>query len=189
MTNEQTYRETFIHWFRDLLWVSVGQYFIFGALCPSKSGLMNKHIVVWFGLVGFSFNASLEPQPRARRRARLAEDAPARNAFWTGPSFLGVLYPSKSGLINKKQNIPYRVLQGYSLKETRWGALVGWWLHHSRRRGDCSHVLTVCIQATSLKSVQGVLWRVAMSLRARCFFFPTHETREDQRNQMSPPYF
>jgi len=46
---------------------------------------MNKHIVkhivpvlVWFGLVGFSFNASLEPQPRARRRARLAEDAPAR---------------------------------------------------------------------------------------------------------------
>jgi hypothetical protein len=28
-----------------LLWVSVGQYFIFGALCPSKSGLMNKHIV------------------------------------------------------------------------------------------------------------------------------------------------
>jgi len=25
--------------------VSVGQYFIFGALCPSKSGLMNKHIV------------------------------------------------------------------------------------------------------------------------------------------------
>ena len=40
--------------------------------------------LVWFGLVGFSFNASLEPQPRARRRARLAEDAPARNAFWTG---------------------------------------------------------------------------------------------------------
>ena len=31
--------------FRDLLWVSVGQYFIFGALYPSKSGLMNKHIV------------------------------------------------------------------------------------------------------------------------------------------------
>ena len=28
-----------------ILWVSVGQYFIFGALCPSKSGLMNKHIV------------------------------------------------------------------------------------------------------------------------------------------------
>ena len=37
--------------------------------------------LVWFGLVGFSFNASLEPQPRARRRARLAEDAPARHAF------------------------------------------------------------------------------------------------------------
>ena len=29
----------------DISWVSVGQYFIFGALCPSKSGLMNKHIV------------------------------------------------------------------------------------------------------------------------------------------------
>ena len=39
--------------------------------------------LVWFGLVGFSFNASLDPQPRARRRARLAEDAPARHAFWT----------------------------------------------------------------------------------------------------------
>ena len=60
-----------------------------------SKGLMNKHVVkhvgalyrqglVWFGLVGFSFNASLEPQPRARRRARLAEDAPARHAFWTG---------------------------------------------------------------------------------------------------------
>ena len=34
--------------------------------------------------MGFSFNASLEPQLRARRRARKAEDAPARNAFWTG---------------------------------------------------------------------------------------------------------
>ena len=40
--------------------------------------------LVWFGLVGLPFNASLEPQPRARRGARLAEDAPARNAFWTG---------------------------------------------------------------------------------------------------------
>jgi len=40
--------------------------------------------LVWFGLAGFSFNASLEPQLRVRRRARLAEDAPARNAFWTG---------------------------------------------------------------------------------------------------------
>ena len=39
--------EGFVFGFRDLLWVSVGQYFIFGALCPStgKSGLMNKHIV------------------------------------------------------------------------------------------------------------------------------------------------
>jgi len=27
------------------LWVSVGQYFIFGALCPSKSGLLDEHIV------------------------------------------------------------------------------------------------------------------------------------------------
>jgi hypothetical protein len=45
-----------------------------GALCPFG----------WFGLVGLAFNASLEPQPRARRGGRLAEDAPARNAFWTG---------------------------------------------------------------------------------------------------------
>jgi len=27
---------------------------------------------------------------------------------------------------------------------------------------------------TSLNGAQGVLWRVAMSLRARCVFFPTH---------------
>ena len=48
---------------------------------PKSSSWRN---LVWFGLVGLSFNASPEPQPRARRRARLAEDAPARNAFWTG---------------------------------------------------------------------------------------------------------
>jgi hypothetical protein len=34
--------------------------------------------------------------------------------------------------------------------------------------------LIACIQATSLKGAQGVLWWVAMSLRARSFFFPTH---------------
>jgi hypothetical protein len=65
-TNEQTYRETVKAWF-GLVWFGLVWF-----------GL------VWFGLVGFSFNANLEPQPRARRRARLAEDAPARNAFWTG---------------------------------------------------------------------------------------------------------
>jgi hypothetical protein len=53
-------------------------------------------------------------------------------------------------------------------------ALVGWRWHNSRRRRDCSHVLTACIQATSLKGAQGMLLWVAMSLRARCFFFPTH---------------
>ena len=52
------------------------------AACPDA--LVWFQSMVWFGLVGFSLNASLEPQPRARRRARLAEDAPARNAFWTG---------------------------------------------------------------------------------------------------------
>ena len=31
------------------------------------------------------------------------------------------------------------------------GALAAWWWHHSRRRGGCSHILTACIQATSLK--------------------------------------
>jgi hypothetical protein len=30
---------------RNVFGCPVGQYFIFGALCPSKSGLMNKHIV------------------------------------------------------------------------------------------------------------------------------------------------
>ena len=46
--------------------------------CVSCFGL------VCFGLVGFSLNASLESQPRARKRARLAEDALADNTFWTG---------------------------------------------------------------------------------------------------------
>ena len=49
----------------------MGQYFIFGALCPSKSGLMNKHIVKH--IVGLRVIAL----------------------------FLGALCPSKSGLMNK----------------------------------------------------------------------------------------
>ena len=40
---------SFVFGFRDLLWVLQGQGFIFGALCPSKSGLpvpvMHKHTV------------------------------------------------------------------------------------------------------------------------------------------------
>jgi len=43
-----------------------------------------KRDMFWFfSLVGFSFNASLEPQLRAQRRARLAEDALARNDLLT----------------------------------------------------------------------------------------------------------
>ena len=68
-------------------------------------------------------------------------------------------------------------------------APVSWWWHQSRRRGGCfgglvvasleealgvSHFLIACIQATSLQGAQGVLWWVAMSLRARCFFLPLH---------------
>jgi hypothetical protein len=41
----------------------------------------------WFGLVGFSFNASLGPQPRARKRGRLAEAALAHNALWDKAEF------------------------------------------------------------------------------------------------------
>ena len=63
---------------------------------------------------------------------------------------------------------------GYISQRAAGCALVGWWWHHSRRRGDCPHVLIACIQATTLKGAQGVLWWVAMSLRARCAFFPTH---------------
>jgi len=47
----------------------------------------------------------------------------------------------------------------------------------TRRRRDCSRVLTLCIQATSLEGAQGVLWWVAMSLPPKCFFFPTHTSR------------
>ena len=48
----RTQRGGFVFGVRDLLWVSVGQYFIFGALCPSKSGLMNKHIVKTYRALG-----------------------------------------------------------------------------------------------------------------------------------------
>ena len=65
--------------------------------------------LVWFGLVGLSeaFNASLEPQRRARRRARLAEDAPAHNAFWTGATGRarpnpGTAYAAKRRLITSR---------------------------------------------------------------------------------------
>jgi hypothetical protein len=36
---------------------------------------------VWFGFMGFSFDASLEPQPRAQKRGRLAEAVPAHHAL------------------------------------------------------------------------------------------------------------
>ena len=51
---------------------------------------------------------------------------------------------------------------GYISQRAAGGALMGWWWHHSRRRGDCSHVLTAsaCIQTTSLKGAQEVLWRL-----------------------------
>ena len=52
-----------------------------------------------FGLVGFSCNASLEPQPRARRRARLAEDAPARNGCITGRDQAANVFDTVCGLL------------------------------------------------------------------------------------------
>ena len=65
---------------------------------------------------------------------------------------------------------------------TRWGlrgapgiAPVSWWWHHSRRRGGCSHFFD-CVYTNYITQgcLRGAL-AVAMSLRARCFFFPTHE--------------
>jgi hypothetical protein len=52
-------------------------------------------------------------------------------------------------------------------------ALVSWRWHYSKRRRDCSRVLSVCIQATSPKRWQGLVWRVVMSPRARRAFSPT----------------
>ena len=50
---------------------------------------------------------------------------------------------------------------------------------------NCSRVLSVYIQATgtSLKGTQGLVWRVAMSPRARCFFFHTHVSLDWHRYQ------
>jgi hypothetical protein len=49
-------------------------------LCLVKVSKVICFGLVWFGLVGFSLNASLEPQLRAQKRARLAEEALAQNA-------------------------------------------------------------------------------------------------------------
>ena len=48
----------------------------------------------------------------------------------------------------------FRCLGGGITRGCLGGALAGWRWHHSRRRGDCSRVLTACIQATSLKGAQ-----------------------------------
>ena len=47
--------------------------------------------LVWFGLVGFSFNASLSPQRRARLRGRFAVADLAHHALWDKAE-----YPEKS---------------------------------------------------------------------------------------------
>jgi ribosomal protein S27AE len=96
-------------------------------------------------------------------------------------SYLKVLHDA---LARQSQRCPRDCSDGLvvaSLEETRWGvlwlALAGWpTVGGGITQGDavgCSHVLTACMQATSLKGAQGVLWQVAMSPRARCFFFPT----------------
>jgi hypothetical protein len=49
-----------------------------------KNSLENKQTgknKLWFGLAGFSFDASLEPKVRAQKRGRLAEAALARHAL------------------------------------------------------------------------------------------------------------
>ena len=60
-----------------------------------------------FGLVGFSLNASLEPQLRAQKRARLAEDAPAHHVSCHSQLLLVIIL--------------YEALQSLSLSLT-----VGW---------------------------------------------------------------
>jgi hypothetical protein len=65
------------------------------------------------------------------------------------------------------------VYSGYITQEDAGGALAGWRWHHSRKCGDCCHVLTVYSGYITQGCPGGAL-AVAMSLRARCFFFPTH---------------
>jgi hypothetical protein len=79
------------------------------------------------------------------------------------------------------------VYSGYITQGGAGGALAGWWWHHSRRRRDCSRVLTACVQAPSLKGAQRVPWWVAVSLRARCFFFPTHRKEHFLHSDAPPP--
>ena len=96
---------------------------------------------------------------------------------------------------------PVKLLSPFISKSctTCWGlrgapgnAPVSWWWHHSRGRGGCSGGLVVasleearwvlshfdCVYSGYItQGCAGVLWWVAMSLRARCFFFPTHLAR------------
>jgi hypothetical protein len=43
--------------------------------CQAVPASARELVWFWFGLVGFSFNASLGPKRRARKRGRLAEAA------------------------------------------------------------------------------------------------------------------
>ena len=69
----RTLRGGFVFGIWDLYWsLRVNDPFLGAALCPSKSGLMNKHIVKHIG-----------------------------DLFWVFAGSMYALYPSKSGLMNK----------------------------------------------------------------------------------------
>jgi hypothetical protein len=69
------------------------------------------------------------------------------------PLYLKSLARHAGGLKRCSRDCP-GVFVVASLEETQGGALVGWRWHHSRERGDFSHVLTACIQTTSLKGAR-----------------------------------
>jgi len=73
-------------------WCLRGQYFIFGALCPSKSGLMNKHIVKHIVLAGKHI---------VKHIVHLMGLAGSMYA----------LCPSKSGLMNKHTGIVKHIVE------------------------------------------------------------------------------
>ena len=78
----------------------VKTYFIFGALCPSKSGLMNKHIVETYRDKHIASNAVFDSRlkcPSVYRETNIVKPGSLRGQYL----IFGALYPSQSGLINK----------------------------------------------------------------------------------------
>jgi hypothetical protein len=113
-----------------------------GDLCPRKQPPGRLPIICTLERLGN------EPTAARRVSLRCSRDCPGVLVVASLEETQGVLSRSDC------------VYSDYITQGCTGGALVGWRWHHSRRRRVCSRVLTACIQTSSLKGAQGVLWWV-----------------------------